>query len=133
MQMKMENSLAGRTTKNRFARFILVGVINTVFGYGCFALFLYGGLHYAVALLLATVLGVLFNFKTTGTLVFGSRNNRLIVRFVLAYACIYAVHVAALRGLAGLGLTTYAAAAVLLLPIAVLAFIINKSFVFRND
>lgn len=131
--MMMGDSLIIRTTKSRFFRFILVGGINTTFGYGCFALLLYAGLHYALALLLATVLGVLFNFKTTGLLVFGSRNNRLIVRFILAYAFVYLLHVGALQVLTGLGVSPYIGAAIMILPISVLAFIINKSFVFGNE
>ena len=47
--------------KIKLVRFLLVGVMNAVFGYGCFAGFLYLGLHYSMALLLATILGVLFN------------------------------------------------------------------------
>jgi putative flippase GtrA len=43
-------------------RFLLVGVLNTAFGYLLFALLLALGLKVPLALLLATVGGVLFNF-----------------------------------------------------------------------
>lgn len=116
--------------RHRFVRFLAVGMLNTLFGYGCFVLLLYVGLHYTMALLLGTVLGVLFNFKTTGSLVFGVRDNRLLARFVGTYAVIYACNVVAIELLLRTGLSAQVAGAVLLLPMAALAFVINRKFVF---
>lgn len=115
---------------HQFARFLAVGVLNTAFGYGCFALFLWLGLHYSLALLLATVLGILFNFKSTGSLVFRSRDNRLLARFVGAYALVYACNVTAVGLLVKSGLSPQVAGAITLLPMAVLAFVLQKRFVF---
>ena len=115
-----------------FLRFIAVGVLNSAFGYGCFALLMFVGLHYAPALLLATIAGVLFNFKTTGALVFKSHDNRLILRFVASYAVVYLVNVAGLKLLTQLGLNPYYGGAVLILPMAALAFILFKRFVFHH-
>ncbi|TCS35119.1 GtrA-like protein [Paucimonas lemoignei] len=121
----------GNLAKHQFLRFLFVGMINSLFGYGCFALFLYLGLHYTLALLLATALGVLFNFKTTGTLVFGSRDNRLVFRFSCSYIFIYFINVIGIKALSLIGIEAYIAGAILLLPMAVLAFIVNKWFVFN--
>ena len=49
----------------RFMRFILIGIPNTAFGYSLYALLIFLGLRYDLAILIATILGVLFNFKTT--------------------------------------------------------------------
>ena len=122
----------GKAARHQFARFLAVGIINSLFGYGCFALFLYLGLHYALALFLATIVGVAFNFKSTGLLVFGSRNNRLIVRFFASYAVTYIVNIAGMRALLFWGASPYVAGAVLLAPIAVLTFVLNKRFVFHH-
>lgn len=116
-----------------FFRFILVGVLNTVFGYGCFSILLYLGLHYSLALLIATGLGVLFNFKTTSALVFKSSNNGLILRFVSVYAFVYGVNVVGIEAFCRLGFTPYWGGALLVLPMAVLAFFLQKRFVFSND
>jgi putative flippase GtrA len=78
--------------KNKFVRFIFVGIINTVFGYGMFIFFIWTGLHYAFALLFSQILGMLFNYKTTGYLVFESRSNRLILRFILVYGVMYFIN-----------------------------------------
>ena len=115
-----------------FARFLAVGVLNALFGYGLFAALLFADLHYSVALLLATTGGVLFNFKTTGRLVFGSRDNRLVFRFVTVYGAVYAVNVALLKALLAAGLDPYAAGALLVLPVAGLAFVLMRRFVFKH-
>ena len=84
---------------NRFVRFLLVGGLNTAFGYGIFAAMILLGVWYPVAAAVSTVLGILFNFKTTGTLVFrspdGSRST--LVRFLAVYGTNYVLGVAILR------------------------------------
>lgn len=114
----------------RFFRFLAVGVLNALFGYGAYALLIFAGLHYGVATLLATVAGVLFNFRTTGRLVFGSRDSSLLWRFVGVYAALYGVNVLALRALKALGVDLYLAGALLIPPMAVLAFLLNRAVVF---
>lgn len=120
------------TTIPLFLRFIAVGVLNSVFGYGCFALLMVAGMHYVPALLLATIAGVLFNFKTTGALVFKSNNNGLIFRFIASYTIVYVVNVTGLKLLSLLGINPYYGGAVLILPMAALAFFLFKRFVFYH-
>ncbi len=122
---------AAHPTVALFARFIAVGVLNTAFGYSCFALLLYFGLPYAVALLIATVLGVLFNFKSTGMFVFKSRDNSLIFRFVLVYGVIYGINVILLKLLMMIGLNSYQAGALCLLPMALLSFVLMRAVAFN--
>ncbi len=112
-------------------RFLLVGVLNAAFGYGCFAGFLYLGLHYSAALLVATVLGVAFNFKSTGALVFGSKNNKLIFRFAAGYGVVYGTNLVGIAALKLLGVDPYLAGMALIVPMALLSFVINNRFVFN--
>lgn len=121
-----------RTTIERLARFVAVGVLNTAFGYGLYALFVYLGAWPELALLVATVLGVLFNFFTTGRLVFRNSDNALFIRFAAAYAGIYVLNALALRGFVSAGLGPFAAQA-MLVPFSVGAsFAIMRAFVFRE-
>jgi putative flippase GtrA len=117
-----------------FLRFLAVGVLNTAFGYGVYALLIVLGLQRELALLLATVLGVLFNFKTTAVLVFRSRNPRLLLRFVLVYAAMYALNAGLLElWCQGMQLGPLLAQALSLPVVVVLTFVAMKSFVFRID
>ncbi len=114
----------------RFARFLVVGGVNTAFGYATFAVLLQVGLHYAVAAALSTGLGVLFNFQTIGRLVFGSRDPTLIFRFVGVYVATYLLNVGALRLLQGGALDVLHAQALLVLPLAGVSFVLHRGLVF---
>jgi putative flippase GtrA len=124
--------LTFRFPEGRFVRFLLVGGLNTAFGYGVYALTLFLGAHYAVAATLSTVLGVLFNFFTTGTLVFGQRDPSRLHRFVAVYVVTWAVGILALKAARALEIDLYLAGFVLLLPSAGLSFLLLRTFVFRE-
>jgi putative flippase GtrA len=114
----------------RLATFLVVGAMNSLFGYGMFAFFIFAGLHYSLAVMLGTVLGVLFNFKTTGRLVFKSHDNRLIFRFVGVYVVNYLLTVAALRLLDGLRINMYGAGLIVTAPMALISYLLLSRFVF---
>jgi len=57
------------------ARFIGVGLINTVVGYGIYGILILLNVPYLVALLMATIMGVIFNYFSIGRLVFKSRGG----------------------------------------------------------
>lgn len=116
----------------QFIRFAAVGVLNSAFGYGLYALFVYLGVLPELALFLATVLGVIFNFFTTGRLVFRNADSRLFFQFVAAYGVIYICNAVALRILVNFDLGALVAQA-LLMPLSVVAtFAIMRAFVFRE-
>lgn len=118
---------------NRFVKFLIVGGINTVFGYGVFALLIFLKFHYAVAALLATILGILFNFKTTGTIVFKNSDNSLLFKFIGVYAVLYFINTGVLKIFHSYSVNMYLAGALLIFPSAALSFLLNKKFVFINE
>ena len=61
--------------ETRFHIFIVVGMINTIFSYSLFALFIYLGMHYTFAVLISSCLGVLFNFKTTEAIMINTADS----------------------------------------------------------
>jgi putative flippase GtrA len=116
----------------RFIRFLFVGVLNTLFGYSVFALFILANFHYSLAALLSTVCGILFNFKTTGRLVFGNRDNSLLLRFFGVYGISYVVGVSLLKLSDTFGWNLLIAAAVLMPPMAVFSYTLNRVLVFER-
>lgn len=116
----------------RFLRFLLVGGINTAFGYCAFLACLWLGMHYTLAVAVATVLGVLFNFKSTGTLVFNSSNNRRLPRFIGVYTAIYLVNVTGIAALLRCGVSEWLGGLILILPCAILSYILNSRYVFSS-
>lgn len=114
-------------------RFLAVGTLNTAFSYGIYAGFLYLGLGYQLANLIALVLGILFSFKTQGQLVFKNTDNRLFGRFLLSWVLVYLGTITLIGRIIALGFDAYSAGA-LALPFSVaLSYLMQKYYVFRSD
>jgi putative flippase GtrA len=124
------NPLLERANKP-FIKFLLVGVINTLFGFSVYSLFITIGFHFTLASLISTIFGMLFNFKTIGVLVFKSKNNTLIFRFIVVYIIQYLLNVSFLKVMDSFQMNMILSGAIILLPLAVLSFLLNKKYVFR--
>jgi len=59
------------------ARFIAVGLLNTVVGYAIYGILILLNVPYLAALLVSTIAGVIFNYFSIGRLVFKSRGGGL--------------------------------------------------------
>ena len=85
---KLEASVLGNrlaSSQRQFVKFLVVGILNTAVGYGIFALLVWMKFGPSISLFLATVLGVLFNYLTTGRLVFSARGLGRLPFFVAVY------------------------------------------------
>ncbi|RQR37809.1 GtrA family protein [Burkholderia sp. Bp9142] len=131
--MQVSNSDREPLTKTlvQLLRFLVVGGLNTLVGYSLFAVLTYAGLAYPAAIGLATVGGVLFNFQSVGRLVFDGAPRSSFWRFVGVYCVIYLLNLGGVRLLLGLDANIYIANALTLLPLSVIAFILNRRFVFN--
>jgi len=114
----------------RFIWFLFVGGINTLFGYALYALLIFLKFHYSLAVLFGTLLGILFNFRTTGKIVFNNTDKTLLSRFVGVYAVTYLINVACLKLFDIFKANMLLAGAVLVFPVAALSFFLQKKFVF---
>lgn len=117
----------------KFIKFLFVGSINAAFGYSVFALLLFLKFHYSLAVLLSTILGILFNFKTTGYIVFKNSDNKLIFRFFGVYAITYILNIICLKMFNMFNFNLYLAGFILLLPTAIVSFFLMKKFVFNKN
>jgi putative flippase GtrA len=114
----------------RILRFLVVGAVNTLFGYLVYLAGLWLGASYQAALAVATVLGAIFNFFTTGRIVFESKVLNKIFFFLAVYGITFVVNLALLTWLVQAGMAKALAQAVLLPLIVTLSFLLNKHFVF---
>ncbi|HCP78489.1 MAG: polysaccharide biosynthesis protein GtrA [Pusillimonas sp.] len=112
-------------------KFLAVGVLNTIFGYSIYLAGLWLGLHYSAAIATATLLGTLFNFKSIGFLVFQSKDNSRIYRFLCVYIAIYFLNVLGVGLLLLLDIEEWLGGLILILPLALFSFYLNSRFVFR--
>lgn len=116
----------------QWLRFLIVGCLNTSFSYGVYALLLWFGLTFVWANAGALLLGILFSFRTQGRLVFGSRDDRKIIRFALCWGLIWLLNISFIAGFMRMGMNAYTAGAVALVPATGLSYLVQKFFVFAG-
>ena len=122
-----------RKIDEKFFKCLFVGVLNTAFSYCLYAFFVTIGLIPNVALFFQYVIGVLWNFKTTGTIVFKNNNNKLIFKFIASYIFTFLLNSLFLYILTEqIKLNDYISQAILILPMAMISFIIFKLWVFKD-
>ncbi len=114
-------------------RFLLVGGLNTLFGYAVFSIFISYHLPYQIAMFLATCLGILFNFKSVGYLVFNNKKNHLIFKFMLVYFLLYLVNVSLISFLSFISPNLYLNGMIAILITAVLNYFLSKRFIFKEN
>lgn len=113
-------------------RFVLVGGLNTLFGYSLFASLYLLSHHRQASLIASTIIGVLFNYFTTGRLVFANRGYRMLLPFILTYAVVLAANMAGLEIAARTGVPTLLAQAIALPFMVVLSYVLNRYVIFAR-
>ena len=117
----------------RLFRLFVSGAVNTLFSYLIYAGAILIGMHYTLAMLISTVLGIIFNFFTTGKVVFRSLEGRRFFLFMLVYAVTYVVNILLLRLLVDvIHINKLIAGALVTLPVALLSYYLNARWTFRG-
>ncbi|MFP4467298.1 MAG: GtrA family protein [Candidatus Goldiibacteriota bacterium] len=119
---------------DRKARFLFVGMLNTIVGYGTYALVIYTGLHYFLAQFIASVVGITHSYLWNKYFTFRKYKKSLseIYRFVFVYAGIYLFNMLLLYlSVERLGINEYAAGVVCMFFTAVVSYVGHKKFSFR--
>ncbi len=114
----------------RFVRFIATGGVNFAFSYSVFLIVHFLGETPTTAVVISWLLGVLFNFFSTGRIVFGTGRLRLLPRFVGVYLVQLAANIVLLRALLLAGLSPPVAQALVITALAVVTFLALRRFVF---
>ena len=127
-------SLVRQLAGSRFGqliRFYQAAAINTLFGYGVFALMIWLGVNLYVAQLIAQVLGVSFNYFTYSRHVFRDRSASK-GSFILAYLGNYLVNLALLAGLSKVIASPYVAGLAATIGASIVNYLALRSLVFRR-
>ena len=127
----MEKLLNLFNQNKKFILFLCVGLLNTLFGYSIFAFFLWIGFHFTISALISTIAGILFNFTTFGRIVFKNNSYSNLPKFVFIYALNYFLGVGVLYYCDQLDYNLYLVQAILLMPSAVLRYLLMKYFVYK--
>ena len=138
-RLYLERFLPGRLFFNftdiKFVRFLLVAALNTLFGWCVFSLLRFFVTdNRNIAALIGQIIGILFNFKTYGSIVFKNGKYYLLPRFIGVYVIMYFANIGGMAILNYLfGISDYVNAAVMSIPVGFLGFALNKLFVFERS
>lgn len=116
-------------------RFLIVGGINTVVGYGAYALLLSFGTQYLLANTLATIIGVANSYLWNRFFTFKSKGKawQEIIRFSLVYFISYCFGMLFLYLIVGrLGLNTYIAGVLNIIITTLISWFGHKNFSFKE-
>ena len=123
------------TFYSKFAKFIFVGILNTIFGYSVYAILLYVDTPYLIALLVATLTGTVFNYYSFGRFAFNSiGSSKIFLKFIFAYIIIYSINASLLKLLIDyLIINNYFSQIICLLINILLSWVLMSHWVYKND
>lgn len=117
--------------QKQFIIFLFVGAMNTAFGYSIFAFFIFMKIPYYLALLFAALLGLIFNFTTTGRIVFKNNRFNIFYKFIIISALLYFLHIILIK-IINKNINNFYISGLLTMSFtAILSFYLNKK-VFSN-
>jgi putative flippase GtrA len=114
----------------RFVKFLFVGGLNTLFGFLIYSLLAITELPTWLVLLIANLLGIIFNFFTTGGLVFKSLSITKVPVFIICYGIVFLLNLGLLYWLTSIFDSRIWAMAIVIMPMAILTYLMQSRFVF---
>jgi putative flippase GtrA len=121
-----------RVPDSTFLRFLVAGAINTLFGFLIYCGAILFGFYVWQALLAGMLLGIGFNFLTTGGYAFRDISVHRFIRFCAAYFLIYVINLALVILLKQWISNTIAIQAVMTIPMALGSYVLMAKFVFQR-
>lgn len=119
------------SSATRVWRYYKVGVVNTLFGYGIYALLLSMGLNMYAAQIIGHITGVAFNYFTYSRHVFQNAAASKL-RFILSYTLNYAAGLAFLSLCAIISPSPYLAGLLAMVITSIINFFVLRRYVFRS-
>jgi putative flippase GtrA len=119
----------------RLVTYLIVGGLNTAFSYSVYAAILFAGGTYVTAATGSFLIGLVVSFKSHRKFVFANSDRWFptFSLYVASWAVIYLINITLLGVLVRFGVNSYVAGLLLLLPMAILSYILLRSLVFRSS
>lgn len=116
-------------------RFLLAGVVNTLFSYILYFFLIEAGLYYIIAVTLSTIGGITFNFLNFKLFVY--KNHRVekngFMKLFISYFIQYILNLIGITILTYMGFSYQLAGALMILPLAIFIYTINKTYIFIKN
>jgi putative flippase GtrA len=116
---------------NLLARFIIAGIVNTLFGWTIFSILILLDIAIPISLFFGMSLGILFNYITIGGYAFKKFSKKIFFKFILSNLFIYLLNLLLLSLIDRIIINVIFAQLFLAPFLALLSFIIMKKIVFK--
>ena len=113
-----------------YMRYLLTGVLNTIFGILAYLIFIRLGFNYPSALAFSTLLGIGFNYLTFSINVFGFSSKKNFMKYIFNYIFNYLCSIGLISILMAMGLNQNFSGVIIITIMAILNFFILKRYVF---
>ena len=115
-----------------YIRYLLTGVLNTIFGILVYLIFTIIGFNYPSALAFSTILGIGFNYLTFSINVFGFSNKKNFMKYIFNYILIYLCSIGLVSLFITMGLNQNISGVITITIMAITNFFVLKKYVFTN-
>lgn len=116
----------------RFAKFILVGGLNTLFGFSVFTTILWLSGNHILAVIGGNLLGIAFNYFSTGKLVFANKGLKALPLFATGYGLALIINLIVVDSLVRGGVDAMIAGAVAIPVVIITSYAFNSLVTFRK-
>lgn len=114
---------------------MLVGILNTIVGYGSYVLLIYFGVYYLLANVLSTIIGTAHSYVWNKFFTFKSKKKSFseLIRFLIVYAVQFFINIGLLKVLVDfVGMNKMLAGIPTLFVTTLISFLGHKYFSFRQ-
>jgi len=133
LKLPIYSKLANDPLVRQMFRYLLVGGINTIVGFGIYSFFIFLGANFMIAAFVSQIIGMIFNYFSYGKVVFKEKLNiETLIKYAIVYTVLYLISITVLFLLQKLGLNAYGAGLCNLFLSIVLSFILNRTLVFNK-
>lgn len=136
LTLKKINNLIKYYLEKRFIRFLLVGGINTIVGYGTFAIFIYFNYHYYFSYIMSYVIGIANSYIWNKLFTFKSKNKsyRELLRFISVYLISFVIgSIFLYTAVDMLKINEYVAGLINLIFVTLISWIGHNKFSFKEQ
>ena len=119
--------------RNRLLRFLVVGGVNTLFGFAIYGISILAGKEVWLALLIGMLCGTVFNFFTIGGHVFRELSPARIPRFFICYLLVYGINVILFKLISLWTSNKILSQAIIMIPLALFSYFLMSRFVFFKE
>ncbi len=114
----------------RLIRFNIAGVINTLLSYCIYTSLIYFGIVYWLAVLICYALGLVINYKSIKVLAFSDYKKQSFRNFFFIFCGTCLLNIGLLKILLDLGVNKYISPWIVVIPVSILSYELNKKYVF---